>query len=278
MIQAALTFAIAIGIAAETWLPELEPWIRETISWERPDSLSEEILSAAKVCAVKQTRYEMTYPDIPYPGGDVGENEGLCCDVVVRALRAAGIDLQELVYEDALGARASYLAANRWTGFGRPLNRSWVHRRTANLKVFFKRHALELPTWYGPSSAETWQPGDLVIYVRKGWETWHIAVVSDSTDPATGRPMVIDSWSQPGYVSETHELTSFGPIAGHYRIQEELRDTLPEEHKERSRQAWYRYVVGVSEPSIAARQPAGPEQTIGLVGLANSLGFRAGGR
>jgi uncharacterized protein YijF (DUF1287 family) len=185
----------------------------------------------------------------------------LCSDVVIRSLRAAGIDLQQLIYEDSQWARSQYLDANRRTGFGRPLNRSWVHRRTANLNLFFKRHAIELPTRYDEETADTWQPGDIVIYVRKGWETWHTAIVSDVKSEIGGCPLVIDAWSQPGYVSETHILTEYGPIGGHYRIPESLRENLTEEHVAIAQQAWFRYVIGVPDSQVAATgSPSGFSQ------------------
>ena len=44
--------------------------------------------------------YDPAYVVLPYPGGDVPRNRGVCTDVVIRALRAEGIDLQKTVHED----------------------------------------------------------------------------------------------------------------------------------------------------------------------------------
>ena len=257
MIEAAVALAFLVGAYSENLLPPLESLVGESMVESASISLSEEILSAAKVCIAKQTRYRMDYPAISYPAGDIPFDTGLCSDVVIRSLRAAGIDLQQLVYEDSQRARSQYLDANRRTGFGRPLNRSWVHRRTANLNLFLKRHAIELPTRYDMRTADTWQPGDIVIYIRKGWETWHTAIVSDVTSEISGCPLVIDSWSQPGYVSESHSLIEFGAIGGHYRIPESLRESLSDEHVAAAQQAWFRYVIGVPDSQVATtRSPS----------------------
>jgi hypothetical protein len=208
----------------------------------RSGSLSEEILEGAKLCAAERTRYRMSYPTIDYPAGDIPSGEGLCCDVVVRSLRAAGIDLQELVYEDSHAARQEYLNAALRTGFERPLNRSWIHRRTASLNLFLERNAVSLPTVYNSETAASWRPGDIVIFERNGWETWHAAIVSDVTDEFLGSPLLIDSWSSPGYTTDTHTLASYGTIGGHYRIPESLREALSEENRDRARSAWLAFL------------------------------------
>ncbi|HAY14596.1 MAG TPA: hypothetical protein DCY02_09030, partial [Armatimonadetes bacterium] len=46
------------------------------------------------------TSYDPAYVRLSYPGGDVSKNTGVCTDVVVRALRPLGYDLQELIHED----------------------------------------------------------------------------------------------------------------------------------------------------------------------------------
>jgi uncharacterized protein YijF (DUF1287 family) len=240
-------------------LPDLEPEI----------PLAKKIVSAAKIYAQARVPYEMSYPEIGYPGGDIPSDRGLCCDLVVRSFRSAGIDLQELVYVDSLAAREEYLAANRRTGFDRPLNRSWVHRRTSNLNLFFQRHAEVLPTRYGRDTASTFQPGDIIIYLRNGWETWHIALVSDATSPMTGEPLVLDAWMTPGYSSETHRLTAHGTIGGHYRLHENFLERIPPERIARAVESWDRFheetrpfLVSDREvfpPSPVGHNPYGPQ-------------------
>ncbi len=211
--------------------------------------LAREILSAAHQLVELRTPYKMTYPRIAYPGGDIAAREGLCCDVIIRALRAAGIDLQELVYEDYRGNMAPYLKARM--NFQQGISKSWAHRRTALLDVFLQRHATSLANRYTPETADQWQPGDIVIFKRNGWETWHIALVSDATSQANGEPMLIDAWQEPGYVSDTHSLSSYGAVGGHYRIPESLRDKLPEAHCQRAREAWMSFVEKGQDTRLA---------------------------
>ena len=44
--------------------------------------------------------YDPAYFSISYPNGDVPKDKGVCTDVVIRAYRKMGIDLQKEVHED----------------------------------------------------------------------------------------------------------------------------------------------------------------------------------
>ena len=44
--------------------------------------------------------YDPAYVILSYPNGDVPINRGVCSDVVIRAFRHVGIDLQKLVHVD----------------------------------------------------------------------------------------------------------------------------------------------------------------------------------
>lgn len=48
----------------------------------------------------RTTGYDASYQKLEYPNGDVPIETGVCSDVVVRAFRKAGIDLQKDVHED----------------------------------------------------------------------------------------------------------------------------------------------------------------------------------
>lgn len=45
-------------------------------------------------------RYVAAYVRIPYPGGDVPADTGVCTDEIIRSYRAVGVDLQKEVHED----------------------------------------------------------------------------------------------------------------------------------------------------------------------------------
>lgn len=71
------------------------------------------------------TSYDGSYQVIPYPNGDVPKDTGVCTDVVIRALRAFGLDLQKAVHEDMRANFSRY--PNLWGLKG--TDRSIDHRR-----------------------------------------------------------------------------------------------------------------------------------------------------
>src|SRR5689334_1910938 len=60
------------------------------------------LVSAARAQTRTEATYDAAYVRIAYPMGDVPANKGVCTDVVIRAYRNLGIDLQVLVHEDML--------------------------------------------------------------------------------------------------------------------------------------------------------------------------------
>lgn len=141
--------------------------------------------------------YDARYVRIAYPGGDVTSFYGVCSDVIVRAYRALGIDLQELVYR----SRASG---------GDP---NIDHRRTEMLRTFFARHGEQLPITQAP---EDYLPGDIVTYWRpqNKSSTSHIAIVTDVIAPSA-RPMIVHNR---GWGVELEDALFVDRITGHYRF------------------------------------------------------------
>src|SRR5687768_3730407 len=88
------------------------------------------------------TGYDPAYVRLDYPGGDVPQETGVCSDVIVRAFRKAGIDLQKEVHEDMSAAWPAY--PRRW-GNARP-DSNIDHRRVLNLMTFFERQGKAVPT------------------------------------------------------------------------------------------------------------------------------------
>ena len=116
-----------------------------------------------------QVRYDPTYFVIPYPGGDVPAEVGVCTDEVIRPYRAAGVDLQKEVHEDMAGNFSLY--PKKW-GLKRP-DTNIDHRRVPNLMVFFSRKGQQLPV---TSNARDYRPGDIVTWDLGGGLT-HIGIV-----------------------------------------------------------------------------------------------------
>jgi len=148
--------------------------------------------------------YDGSYRKLAYPGGDVPAERGVCTDVVVRAFRGAGIDLQLLVHEDMTRAFAAYPRA--W-GTRAP-DRNIDHRRVPNLATFFARHGTALPV---SRNAADYLPGEIVTW-RLPSGLPHVGLVSARVEG--GRPLVVHNIGA-GTVYED-VLFAF-PITGRYR-------------------------------------------------------------
>jgi hypothetical protein len=49
---------------------------------------------------MQKVNYDPSYFKLTYPNGDLPASKGVCTDVVIRAYRKLGVDLQALVHED----------------------------------------------------------------------------------------------------------------------------------------------------------------------------------
>ena len=58
------------------------------------------VLDSTRARIALNELYDPSYVVLAYPGGDVANDRGVCTDVVIRAWRELGVDLQVLVHED----------------------------------------------------------------------------------------------------------------------------------------------------------------------------------
>src|SRR5512141_2507520 len=112
-----------------------------------PPGLRDDLLAAARSQLGVTIRYDGSYRRLGYPGGDVAVDGGVCSDVVVRAYRRIGIDLQVLVHDDITRSWSEY--PHLW-GLPRP-DANIDHRRVPNLAAFFRRHGAILSVARDPS-------------------------------------------------------------------------------------------------------------------------------
>jgi len=152
-------------------------------------------------------RYDPAYVRIPYPGGDVPPDTGVCTDEVIRSYRALGVDLQKEVHEDMVQNFSAYPRRGKWT-LGKP-DSNIDHRRVPNLMVFFGRKGESLPT---STRAQDYSPGDLVTY-DLGGNVPHIGIVVDRRG-ASGRNMIEHNIGQGPRIEDV--LFNW-KITGHYR-------------------------------------------------------------
>ena len=157
--------------------------------------------------------YDPAYRRLDYPGGDVPAERGVCTDVIVRAYRRLGVDLQVLVHEDMSAAFEAYPP---FWGLSRP-DRNIDHRRVPNLAVFFARHGEALGT-AGP--AAEFAAGDVVTW-RLDSGLPHIGIVSDRRN-AAGVPLVIHNIGR-GVMQEDVLLAY--EVTGRYRYAAQRTET-----------------------------------------------------
>lgn len=159
----------------------------------------------------QRVSYDPAYFSIPYPNGDVPADKGVCTDVVIRAFRGVGIDLQRLVHEDMKAHFSAY--PNIW-GL-RSTDKNIDHRRVPNLMTFFQRAGAALPI---SDKANDYRPGDIVAWNLRGGIT-HIGMVVDQRSREGGRPLIVHNIGG-GQVRE--DVLFAYRIIGHYRYQPAL--------------------------------------------------------
>ncbi len=163
------------------------------------------LIAAARGQIGRTLHYDARYVRLPYPGGDVPIERGVCTDVVIRALRAIGIDLQRAIHEDKRRAAGAY--PKQWS---RPvLDHSIDHRRVPNLMIYFARHHRALGT--GAALAAI-APADIIAWSLPGGAL-HIGLISDRR--AADRPLVIHNF---GNGTQEEDMLMVFPRIGHYRL------------------------------------------------------------
>lgn len=146
--------------------------------------------------------YDPAYVRLAYPGGDVPLERGVCTDVVVRALRAVGLDLQRAVHEDMRAAFRSY--PPDW-GLAAP-DRNIDHRRVPNLETWFRRHG------WAVTGDEPVQPGDVLSWRLPDGRP-HVGIVSDRRG-ASGQWAVIHNI---GRGAREEDVAGLWRPVGHFR-------------------------------------------------------------
>lgn len=166
------------------------------------------LVSAAIERTHHSVRYDSTYVRIPYPGGDVPADTGVCTDEIIRIYRAVGVDLQREVHEDMLSNFSAYPDRSRWHLSAPDPNID--HRRVPNLMVFFSRKGETLPI---SAQAADYSPGDLVTW-NLGGGVPHIGIVVNRKSPETGRYLIVHNI---GSGPKMEDVLFNWKITGHFR-------------------------------------------------------------
>lgn len=164
------------------------------------------LVSAAKAQIGVTLQYDGRYEQLAYPGGDVPLERGVCTDVLIRAYRKLGIDLQQLVHQDMSSAWNAY--PHLWRLQAPDSNID--HRRVPNLQTYFTRHGGALAVSLDPRA---YLPGDIVTWTVPP-KFAHIGIVSGEKSK-DGVPLVIHNI---GAGTQLEDRLFAWPLTGHYRF------------------------------------------------------------
>ena len=165
-----------------------------------------QLADSALVLTKQKVIYDPAYRVLDYPNGDVPADKGVCTDVIIRAYRKIGIDLQKEVHEDMKSNFDKY--PKNWGLAG--TDKSIDHRRVPNLMTFFTRHGTIKIISDNPND---YQPGDIVCWNLVGGTT-HIGIVARKKSTDGQRYLIVHNIGG-GQVLEDC-LFSYR-IIGHYR-------------------------------------------------------------
>lgn len=172
------------------------------------DNFSSNVSDAALELTKQHVQYDPQYFSIPYPNGDVPVNRGVCTDVIIRAYRKLGIDLQKEVHEDM---RENFDVYPKNWGLKKP-DKNIDHRRVPNLMKFFSRYGTVKKITTHP---EDYLPGDIVAWNLGGAIT-HIGIVVDKKSTDDKRNLIVHNI---GNGQELSDCLFTYAIIGHYSFQ-----------------------------------------------------------
>lgn len=185
-------------------IPDLSPGLEPTTSTR--EAFLQKLVEAAVERTHHRVIYDGRYVAIPYPGGDVPGDRGVCTDVIIRAYRKVGIDLQREVHEDM---RAHFSRYPQLWGLARP-DPNIDHRRVQNLVAFFRRKGEVLPI---TKEARDYSPGDLVVWnLTSGMK--HVGIVVNGRSSDRQRFLCVHNI---GAGPRAEDVLFGWKIVGHYR-------------------------------------------------------------
>ena len=207
VLQMALCSTAGAAPATRPSRPLRAPRAARRPSTSVPPSLSSDdarvrLVAGARAQIGVTNGYDPSYVPLAYPGGDVERTTGVCSDVIGRALRVLGIDLQVRIHEDM---RANFAQYPRRPGRTTP-DSNIDHRRVSNIATYFTRRGYSLPV---TDDADDYLPGD-IIAMKIPLD--HIGIVTDRR--VDGRPLVVHNV---GEGAKEEDVLFAWTIVGHYR-------------------------------------------------------------
>lgn len=214
LIAVFMTLSSCSGLGSAAPEPSAEPGsffasdkpIEKALAPNTPDGVKKMLLSAVEQTKLTKT-YDPAYIVLDYPNGDVPMETGVCTDVVIRALRKAGVDLQQIVHEDMAANFTLY--PTKW-GLTKA-DPNIDHRRVPNLRTFFTRKGKSLDV---TDRASNYKPGDIVSWDLDGKGTTHIGLVSSLWSNKTKRYLIIHNI---GSGAKAEDALFDWKVTGHFR-------------------------------------------------------------
>lgn len=186
------TFSIALLVASSLHAETSPPAVR--------------LVEGAAAQIGQTVRYDAAYVQLAYPLGDVPLDRGVCTDVVIRAFRRMGIDLQKEVHEDMQRAFRAY--PQLWSL--RAPDANIDDRRVPNLMCFFARRGKALPV---TREGEDYIAGDIVAWRLPDGRP-HIGLVANEGSAVATRRLIIHNI---GAGAKAEDRLFDFEIIGHYR-------------------------------------------------------------
>lgn len=181
---------------------------QSTNSVAQTSDFYDQLAEAANSLTQDRVIYDPTYYKLSYPNGDVPSDRGVCTDVVIRAYRKMGIDLQKEVHEDMKVNFNNYPSKKKW-GL-KTTDTNIDHRRVPNLQTFFTRKGIVKPISNNPAD---YIAGDIVTW-DLGRGLVHIGIVINKKSKDGIRPLIVHNIGR-GQVEE--DVLFHWKITGHYK-------------------------------------------------------------
>jgi uncharacterized protein len=209
IVAATLTIT-GLAIASFAYYRHSNSFSMLPLAQDRTVPLASPTLQKLVAGGIEQTDYTRSYDPayvaIAYPGGDVPKETGVCTDVVIRAFRQVGVDLQKEVHEDMQANFSDY--PHEWS-LTQP-DPNIDHRRVPNLMQFFKRNGKSRPI---TQNSADYKPGDVVAW-DLGDGNWHIGLVTNIRSNLTQNYKVVHNI---GSGARVEDILLAWTIIGHYR-------------------------------------------------------------
>ena len=204
-----MAFALALG---GFFVRPLIPFLKAQTELTSPANVREAINSLRSdgdFGSQSKVNFDNVYYQIEFPGGDIASDRGKAEDVIVRAYRAVGVDLQVDLHADI---KENFFSYPQIFGAKEP-DTNIDHRRVQNLQRFFSRKGQALAV---SQEEEDYGFGDIVVWQLLDGNK-HIGIVVPGPGAKKTEKWVVHNIGEgPVWERKLFDYT----IKGHYRYGE----------------------------------------------------------